>query len=180
VRIWSATTGELEKTLQGHTNIVNSVEFSPDGERVASGSHDCTVRIWNATTGTLEKTLEGHTHWVFSVAFSPDGQHVASGSFDRTVRIWPVGDVATFVKTRLDGWNEHDETHLKKASEHLRSLYGEAFRTFHEQLWNYVNKYRADLRGNMFALDRSIEEHIMKEQVEHDWTELNRHLKSIK
>ncbi len=34
------------KTLQGHTNWVKSVAWSPDGTQLASGSNDMTVKIW--------------------------------------------------------------------------------------------------------------------------------------
>ena len=163
--------------LQGHPNSVYSVAFSADGEHVVSGGDDKTVRIWSTTTGTLEQTLKGHTSYVWSVAFSPDGEHVVSGSSDSTVRIWAVGNVALFVKNKLDGSNfQKDEDACNQASEHLGSLYGEVFRTLHEQVWTYINRYRPDLRGNMFSVDRAIESHIMKEQVEHDWNELQSHL----
>ncbi len=37
----------------GHTHSVTSVGFSPDGQRIVSGSHDRTIRAWNATTGDV-------------------------------------------------------------------------------------------------------------------------------
>ena len=43
-----AATGQLQRELKGHSGRVNSVAFSPSGERVASGSADHTVRIWDA------------------------------------------------------------------------------------------------------------------------------------
>ncbi|KAF5371921.1 hypothetical protein D9757_011498 [Collybiopsis confluens] len=68
---------------------VYSVAFSPDGTRIASGSHDGTVRIWDATTGIqVGESLQGHDYPVTSVAFSPDGTRIVSGSADKTVRIW--------------------------------------------------------------------------------------------
>ena len=46
-------------TLIGHTGEVNTVAFSPDGNRVASGSRDALVKIWNAETGVLVSSFVG-------------------------------------------------------------------------------------------------------------------------
>ncbi len=42
--------GEVVNTLNGHTDWVWSVCFSPDGKFIASGSDDRTVKIWNKDT----------------------------------------------------------------------------------------------------------------------------------
>ena len=73
----------------GHTNVVNSVAYSPDGCQIASGSEDWTVWIWDLENGE-KRMLKGHTGGVRSVAYSPDGHQIASGSEDGTVRIWDL------------------------------------------------------------------------------------------
>ncbi|KAL8295995.1 hypothetical protein RB600_001468 [Gaeumannomyces tritici] len=80
------------QTLEGHSNLVKSVAFSPNGQKLASGSGDKTVKLWDAATGACLQTLEGHSRWVSSIAFSPDGQRLASASGDETVKLW---DAAT-------------------------------------------------------------------------------------
>jgi WD40 repeat protein len=90
VRLWEAQTGRLLQSLEGHSNMIMSVAFSPDGRWLASASADRTVRLWDLQTGQEVHTLRGHSALVMGVAFSSDGRRLASAGTDNTVRTWDV------------------------------------------------------------------------------------------
>ena len=77
-------------TLIGHTDLVLSISFSPDGKVLASGGTDTTIRLWDVVTGKHKKTLTGHTGWVSPVRFSPNGKTLASGSESPDIYLWNV------------------------------------------------------------------------------------------
>ena len=79
--------GELERSLKGHAGMINCVQFSPNGQILASCAVDMLVKLWNMQTFKNYKTLEGHEHEVSGLAFAP-GEYLLSCSRDQTIRIW--------------------------------------------------------------------------------------------
>jgi WD40 repeat protein len=96
IRIWSVDTGELLRTLKGHTNRISSIALcGPAGETpvIVSGSSNGNMRVWSVSTGEMLRVFRGHTEDVMAVNCieSPDKEGdvvVVSGSIDRTVRTW--------------------------------------------------------------------------------------------
>ncbi|CUA68585.1 putative WD repeat-containing protein alr3466 [Nostoc sp, PCC 7120] [Rhizoctonia solani] len=90
VQLWNVekrTTAS--KPFKGHTHSVSSVQFSPDGSRLVSGSYDETIRVWDVERGiAIVEPLKGHTGKLFSIALSPDGSQIVSGSSDGSLRLW--------------------------------------------------------------------------------------------
>jgi len=78
--------------FRGHAFHVESVDFSPDGQHVVSGSRDGTVHVWNMRDGSARilNFTNRYTDIFWSVRFSPSGQLVVAGDDDGDLRIWSV------------------------------------------------------------------------------------------
>ena len=82
---------KLLQTFPGHKNQVTGVSISPDGQLIASASHDNTVKLW-LRDGKPLRTFKEHSNKVNSISFSPDGKLIASASDDKTVKVWQPDD----------------------------------------------------------------------------------------
>ena len=57
--------------LQGHTDSINSVAFSPDGRHIMSGPDDRIIWLWDAQTGgTMENSPQSTITQCLSIHFS--------------------------------------------------------------------------------------------------------------
>ena len=91
-------------TLAGHTDSVDTVAFSPDGNTLATGSWDDTVRLWDTATGEYKATLTEDSEGIRTILFSPDGRTLAIVVYNTTgVQLW---DVNTGKEKRNSGQKE--------------------------------------------------------------------------
>ncbi|MBI5959803.1 MAG: TIR domain-containing protein [Chloroflexi bacterium] len=109
VVVYDLTTLQEVDRLSGHTGSVNTVDYSPDGRFLLSGSghrtldssyQDITdperdsdedeIILWDMTTGDLRRRFEGHTAFVTRVKFLPDGEHFLSAGADGQLLEWDI------------------------------------------------------------------------------------------
>jgi WD40 repeat protein len=96
VWVWersSSSTFAPPIVLRGHTGALSALVFTPDGEKLISGSDDSTVRVWHLKpTPKVDAfvPLLGHSGPITSVSVSPDGKLLLTTSLDGTARVWTL------------------------------------------------------------------------------------------
>ena len=101
IQIINLESGSMAAVLEGHSSSVVALDFSPDGNWLASGGFSHELRIWDvrSVTNTSEEVevalvlnrstlLRGHLGKVDGVAFSHDGKQLVSASADKTAILW--------------------------------------------------------------------------------------------
>ncbi|XP_033625720.1 WD repeat-containing protein 26-like [Asterias rubens] len=83
---------KARQVLHDHCDEVWFCKFSPDGNKLATGSKDTTVIIWDVNKETLElkavRTLEGHSYGVSFLAWSPDSKYLIACGPEDCSELW--------------------------------------------------------------------------------------------
>jgi WD40 repeat protein len=89
-RVWDKASWREEATLRGFLNAVDSVAFSPDGKRLATGgtTPDDAVKLWDVDSWQDLLTLRGVGSLFEITAFSPDGNAIGTMSQDGSLSLW--------------------------------------------------------------------------------------------
>jgi WD40 repeat protein len=82
--------GEAPIALE-HDQGITSVAYTPDNQRLATGTSGGTLRLWDLTArfpASALVALPAHKGAVRALAVSPDNRYLVSGGDDKTVRVW--------------------------------------------------------------------------------------------
>ena len=88
IDIIDLSTGQVAKSLTGHTGAINSVSFSGNSTRLISSGADKTSRVWDLATGQALAVLQGAGEITTAAALSPDGNQAVSGTSDAFLNVW--------------------------------------------------------------------------------------------
>ncbi|MDR3171886.1 MAG: caspase family protein [Treponema sp.] len=84
----------------GHSDLINSAAYSPDGSRILSCSWDETIKIWDALSGRELKTLSTPGNTPLCAVWDAQGLFIAAGFWDGSITIWDM-ESETVYKTFL-------------------------------------------------------------------------------
>jgi WD40 repeat protein len=103
--------------LMGHRGTIRTMEFSPDGETLASADEAGDIILWDMATGQQIQTLSlGEPETIVDLDFNTDGSILASANYELgTVILWdmttfqPVGNPLHYrseaeTVLNMDGW----------------------------------------------------------------------------
>ena len=86
-KILNVATGKPMLEFRCHAAKSMVAMFTPDGQRVITGSDDGSLRFWDVSTGVLLGSLEVGER-TRSLAMLPDGDAFVSASREGWVRLW--------------------------------------------------------------------------------------------
>ncbi|KAL9023664.1 MAG: hypothetical protein Q9196_007056 [Gyalolechia fulgens] len=93
IQLYDTKAGDRRNKLEGHSDRITGLEFSPDSKIIATSSLNAVLRLWNVQNGSLLHTVEGlYTyHWDSSIiAFSSDGKLLAVALESYAIQVWDV------------------------------------------------------------------------------------------
>ena len=89
VQIWNLETFTLHTNLSLHTDVVETIAFSPNGALMATAARDDSACVLNPF-GTPELKRFQHASWVYHVAFSPDSRRIVTACADDAAYVWAL------------------------------------------------------------------------------------------
>ncbi|KAH7024897.1 beta transducin-like protein HET-E2C*40 [Microdochium trichocladiopsis] len=151
IKIWNATTGECQSTLNAGPILVRSCAFSPDNRRIISG-HPYTIHIWDASAHSNCSAPAGHKDMIRSIAFSADGQHVVSTSIDGTAKLWGTAS-GTCLATLAGHTNQTFSAAFSPNGQHVVTCSQSAVRIWNRASGACESSWNADSTAAVFSID---------------------------
>ena len=89
LKIWNTKDWSLAWSREAaHSDAILAMEYSLDGQFLATCGADKFVRVFRASDGEPVKQFEGHTHHVLGVSWRSDGKELASCGGDKVIKVW--------------------------------------------------------------------------------------------
>ena len=92
VRVIDANALKQVKLIKDAKEWISDIKFSPDGSRVAIGSHDNAIYIYTVPEFKRTAVIKKNTSFITHIDWSEDGQALQSNSGDYNLLFWNAND----------------------------------------------------------------------------------------
>ncbi|KAF2276474.1 WD40 repeat-like protein [Westerdykella ornata] len=88
--VWEWQSESYVLKQQGHFDSLNSITYSPDGQRIITAADDGKIKVWDVTSGFCIVTFTEHISGVTACEFAKRGNVLFTASLDGSVRAWDL------------------------------------------------------------------------------------------
>ncbi|KMU73218.1 transcriptional repressor rco-1 [Coccidioides immitis RMSCC 3703] len=88
--VWEWQSESYILKQQGHLNSMNSLVYSPDGQKIITAADDGKIKVWDINSGFCVVTFTEHTAAVTACEFTKQGNVLFTASLDGSVRAWDL------------------------------------------------------------------------------------------
>lgn len=88
--VWEWQSESYILKQQGHFDSMNSLVYSPDGQRIITTADDGKIKVWDVDSGFCIVTFTEHTSGVTACEFTKKGNVLFTSSLDGSVRAWDL------------------------------------------------------------------------------------------
>ncbi|KAF2841316.1 WD40 repeat-like protein [Patellaria atrata CBS 101060] len=88
--VWEWQSESYILKQQGHFDSINSIVYSPDGQRIITTADDGKIKVWDVNSGFCIVTFTEHTSGVTACEFAKRGNVLFTASLDGSIRAWDL------------------------------------------------------------------------------------------
>ncbi|KAB8234749.1 snoRNA-binding rRNA-processing protein PWP2 [Aspergillus alliaceus] len=88
--VWEWQSESYILKQQGHLDSMNTLVYSPDGQKIVTTSDDGKVKVWDVKSGFCLVTFTEHSSGVTACQFAKKGSVLFTASLDGSVRAWDL------------------------------------------------------------------------------------------
>jgi periodic tryptophan protein 2 len=88
--VWEWQSESYILKQQGHFDSMNSLVYSPDGQRIITTADDGKIKVWDVNSGFCIVTFTEHTSGVTACEFAKRGNVLFTSSLDGSIRAWDL------------------------------------------------------------------------------------------
>ncbi|KAF2871108.1 WD40-repeat-containing domain protein [Massariosphaeria phaeospora] len=88
--VWEWQSESYILKQQGHFDTMNTIAYSPEGQRIITAADDGKIKVWDVNTGFCIVTFTEHTSGVTACEFAKRGNVLFTASLDGSIRAWDL------------------------------------------------------------------------------------------